>query len=169
MSPGNISGASGYSSWRYIDLMSMFGDSGLGCREGETSGCVNICNPDLTEALSELRAKVLNTVGDYCVARRPACLVQDPMTGDTRSCIGEEELNSSYYQIRVKRTCEIDELNGGACGAVGVTSYLDAPTEYVLDVNDPTCASGARVQLTSPPPAGSTTELEMVQSLSVAD
>jgi len=156
---------SGYSSWRYIDLMTMFGENGLGCREGQNGGCVEICNPDLTEALTQLRAKVINSVGDYCVVRRPACLVTDPMNGESRSCMEDETAQPANYQLRIKQVCELTPEEGGACGEVGLSQYLALGTDYTLEIDDPSCQSGMRVQLTSPPPAGSTTEMEMLQSL----
>ena len=156
---------SGYSSWRYIDLMTMFGENGLGCREGQSGGCVEICNPDLTEALGQLRAKVINAVGDYCVVRRPACLVNDPMTGESRLCAEGEFNQPANYQLRIKQVCELGPEEGGACGAIGVAQYLALGADYTLEIDDPSCQSGLRVQLTSPPPAGSSTEMEMLQSL----
>ena len=158
---------SGYSSWRYIDLMTMFGESGLGCREGQNGGCVEICNPDLTEALGQLRAKLISAVGDYCVARRPACLVSDPMTGGSRLCRDDEVNQPANYQLRIKQVCEVAPEEGGACGLVDTSRYLalGASADYTLEINDPACPSGMRVQLTSPPPAGSTTEMEILQSL----
>ena len=162
------------SSWRYIDFMSMFGDRGLGCREGQGDDCINICEPNLTEALSQLRAQVINAVGDYCVARRPACLVQDAFTGETRPCDEDEAALPQNYQLRVKRICDVDPLSGGACDQVGSTEYLrlswDELADYELDLNDPTCQSGLRVRLTEPPPAGSRTEIEVLQpAVSFAD
>lgn len=179
----NAAGGGGYSSWRYIDLMTMFGDNGLGCREGQVDGCVNICNADLSQALQEIREKVVNAVGDYCVARRPACLVTDPMTGESRPCITEcadpvtgglrpcaegelspEESVASYYQLRLKQTCQIGPP-AGACGDVGAVNYLNLGTDYELDVNDPSCQSGVRVELKIPPTAGSVTDMELLQSI----
>lgn len=154
---------SGYSSWRYIDLMTMFGENGLGCREGQSGGCVEICDPDLTQALDQLRTKVISAVGDYCVARRPACLVSDPMTGESRLCRDDEATQPANYQLRIKQTCDAEAEAGGTC----VSGYLalGADRDYTLEINDPSCQSGMRVQLTSPPPAGSTTEMEILQSL----
>ena len=66
----------GFAPWRYIDFMTMFGGNGLGCRADQTEGCVNLCTPDLNAALGTLRERVISAVGDYCVARKPACVVR---------------------------------------------------------------------------------------------
>ena len=156
--------ADGYSAWRYIDLMSMFGTSGLGCREGEEQGCVNLCDPNLSAALGALRERVISAVGDYCVARRPACLVTDPMTMEIRPCNLDEEGFPENYQLQLRQVCELSAEENGDCGLVGETNILGLGVDYLLDVNDPSCASGVRVQLTSPPRAGSSTKMDLLQS-----
>ena len=77
----------------------------------------------------------------------------------------EDEVNQpANYQLRIKQVCELSPDEGGACGEVGISEYLALGTDYALEVNDPACRSGVRVQLTSPPPAGSSTEMEILQS-----
>jgi hypothetical protein len=152
----NYPDALGYSSWRYIDLVSQFGDNGLGWTESRPED-VQICDPDLRRALSALKEKVLLAVGDYCVARRPACTVVDPVTGQPRECDEVEATVPANYQIRLNRTCDPATILSNEC----VPGYI---TDYDLDINDPTCPSGVRVGLRSPPPAGSTTQIEMLQS-----
>ena len=159
----------GYSAWRYIDLMSMFGENGLGCREGETSGCVNLCNPNLNDALFALRTKVISAVGEYCIAGRPACMVNDPATGESRPCVDVELDVASNYQVNLRQICELGPEENGDCGVVGTETPLNEGSDYNLILNDLTCASGIRVKLTSPPKAGSTTKIDFEQSEQIFD
>lgn len=153
----------GYSAWRYIDLMSMFGENGLGCRESESSGCVNLCDADLNAALGALRAKVISAVGEYCVARRPACLVTDGATAQTRPCVDIELDVPENYQLQLRQVCELSPEENGDCGVVGTEKTLTIGLDYELNINDTSCASGMRVQLTSPPKAGQTTKMDFLQ------
>lgn len=148
--------ARGSSSWRYIDLISHFGENGLGWTESRPDD-VHVCDSDLSSALGALKEKVLLAVGDYCVARRPACTVVDSVTGQPRECDDVEAEVPDNYQLRLKRKCDPATLSTGEC----VEGYI---TDYDLEVNDPTCASGVRVELRSPPPARSTTQIEILRS-----
>ena len=159
----------GYSAWRYIDLMSMFGENGLGCREGETTNCVNLCNPNLKDALIALRNKVISAVGEYCVAGRPACVVTDPTSGEKRACVDVELEVSSNYQVSLRQVCELGPEDNGDCGIVGSETTLNEGVDYNLILNDLTCASGIRVKLSAPPKAGSTTKIDFEQSQQIFD
>lgn len=160
--------SSGYSSWRYIDFMSMFGDNGLGWNESRQDD-VQICNPDLNVALRALKDKVLEAVGTYCVARRPSCLVTDPVTQEARLCDEIEAEVASNYQLRLKQVCDETAIAAGTCDLMESPRYLSLGNGFTLDVNDPTCTSGVRVQLDDPPPAGSTTEIELLQTIVALD
>ena len=164
----NIDG-DGYSAWRYIDLMSMFGESGLGCREGENTDCVNLCDPNLTDALSALRNKVISAVGEYCVAGKPACMVTDINTGEPRACVDVELEVPENYKIELKQICELGPEQNGDCGIVGTETTLRSGVDYTLILNDLTCASGMRIKLAAPPKAGSTTKINFEQSEQLFD
>ena len=155
---GSGSAASGY---RYLDLSTRLRGNGIGC-SATGDNCVTICDNDLSGPLMNIKGRIITAVGEYCLERAPACLIEDSTLGQ-RTCSPEEELIPSNYAISVSTLCELGLDEGGNCGERGSTQVLSLGTDYQVIPNDATCPSGIRLRLAEPPSAGSTLNIDMIQ------
>jgi hypothetical protein len=166
---------------RYQEFAELFGSSGVYCPQGKTEAdadCVSICSGDFQHPLEVIKEKVAGITGQYCLAKRPACIVRRGPDGqpldEPRACNTDaERADTNNYFVDVRRGCRQDEIgqncrdllaascgNGGACaGSEGDLRIHYGRDEFTL-ATAAECPGGFKIVLRNPPPAGSQVFLE---------
>lgn len=141
---------------RYLQLAESFGVNGIGCNpDDEFSECVTICIDDFAEPLSVLKDRVAAIIGQFCLEKRPACLVPTQDGMDTEACDSADPRN---YALRLRlSTCTTPDVPREEC--TEFTSSVIPNSDYSIVASD-NCAGGFRVELNNLPPSGAQVQLE---------
>ena len=164
-----------FSGRRYYALAEAFGQNGLGCpagAPGNGEACLSICENDFSAPLQEIKRRITQILGSYCLNKPPVCQLLDTeadgvegTVGEVRDCTEEERGNGENFKrtVRVKMRCLNSIAQGGACEEVFDQRVLE-PGEWTVETraDDPQlpCVGGVRIRLTQPPPAGAEVSIE---------
>lgn len=146
---------------RYLQLAEAYGPNGIGCPAGsdEFGECVTICVDDFAEPLEALRDTVAVAVSQFCLDKRPSCLVPTADGEGTEPCDSEAEFaDARNYAIRVRlESCVQPGLPRDQCPEFSNTVI---PTAGYNIGPDNSCPGGYLLSLTELPPANSRVQLE---------
>ena len=129
--------------------------------------CTSICEDSFQESLQQIKNKVSEALGTYCLKKRPVCTVE-ALDGSRLCDSPEEHRNPENYlsSIRVTTRCTTTVEAGGDCEAYETDQVLQPPA-WSVELASEVCGGGSLVRLQRLPSAGSEVSIEYYASTQV--